>query len=106
MEMTYHVQYQRAERIKHIIEEIGIGQVVREKYMQAGTSAGKYICITDTGITLVKSEDKTKLVTMYVTTQRELVMVYGGTKKIPAFLKKKVDHNQSKFVKEGKTIWR
>ena len=57
-------------------------------------------------VTLVKSEDKTKLVTMYVTTQRELVMVYGGTKKIPAFLKKKVDHNQSKFVKEGKTIWR
>jgi len=106
MEMTYHVQYQRAERMKHIIEEIGIGQVVREKYMQAGTSAGKYICITDTGITLVKSEDKTKLVTMYVTTQRELVMVFGGTKKIPSFLKKKVDHNQSKFVKDGKTIWR
>ncbi len=106
MEMTYHVQYQRANRVQHIIEEIGIGQVVREKYIQTGMSAGKYLCITDTGITLVKSEDKAKLVTMYVTTQRELVMVYGGTKKIPTFLKKKVDHNQSKFVKEGKTIWR
>lgn len=105
MEMTYHVQYQRANRMKHIIDEIGIGQVVREKYMRAGMSAGKYICITDTGITLVKSEDKTKLVTMYVTTQHELVMVYGGTKKIPAFLRKKVDFNQSKYIKNGKTIW-
>lgn len=105
MEMTYHVQYQRANRMKHIIDEIGIGQVVREKYMQAGMSAGKYICITDTGITLVKSEDKTKLVTMYVTTQHELVMVYGGTKKIPPFLRKKVDFNQSKYIKNGKTIW-
>ncbi len=106
MEMTYHVQYQRANRVKHIVEEIGIGQVVREKYMRAGMEPGKYICITDTGITLVKSEDKTKLVTMYVTTQRELVAVFGGPKKIPTYLKKKVDRNQSKFVKEGKTIWR
>lgn len=106
MEMTYHVQYQRADRVKHIIEEIGIGQIVREKYMQAGMSAGKYICITDTGITLVKSADKTKLITMYVTTQRELVMVYGGTKKIPSFLRKKVDKNQSHYTHEGKTIWR
>lgn len=106
MAMTYHAQYHRADRMKHIIEQIGFGQVVREKYMQAGTGAGKYICITDTGITLIKTADKLKVITFYVTTQRELVMIYGGTKKIPSYLKKKVDHNQSKFIREGKTIWR
>lgn len=106
MNFTYHAQYQRAERMRHIVEQIGFGQVVREKYMKAAGEAGKYICITDTGITLVKSEDKLKVITFYVTTQRELVMVYGGPKKIPAYLKKKVDHNQSKFTREGKTIWR
>lgn len=106
MNLTYHARVQRANRVQHIIDEIGIGQIVREKYVQAGMGAGNYICITDTGVTLVKTADKLKVVTIYVTTQRELVMVYGGTKKIPPFLKKKVDRNQSKFTKEGKTIWR
>ena len=50
-------------------------------------------------------EAKEKIITMYVTTQKELVAVYGGTKKIPSFLKKKVDRNQSKFTQNGKTIW-
>lgn len=108
MEMTYHVQVARAERVKQIVEKIGIGQVIKEKYIGYGIGgqAGRYICITDTGITIIKTEDKQKIITMYVTTQRELVSVYGGTKRVPAFLRKKVDHNQSKYVKAGKTIWR
>ena len=108
MEMTYHVQVERAERVKHIVEDIGIGQVVKEKYIGYGIGgqAGRYICITDTGITIIKTEDKLKIITMYVTTQRELVSVYGGQKKVPTFLRKKVDHNQSKYTQNGKTIWR
>lgn len=108
MEMTYHVAIERADRVKHIIEEIGIGQVIKEKYVGygIGEQAGRYICITDTGVTIIKTEDKLKIITMYVTTQRELVTVYGGNKKIPPFLRKKVDHNQSKFIQNGKTIWR
>lgn len=108
MEMTYHVQVERAERVKHIVEDIGIGQIVKEKYIGYGIGgqAGRYICITDTGITIIKTEDKLKVITMYVTTQRELVSVYGGQKKVPTFLRKKVDHNQSKYTQNGKTIWR
>lgn len=108
MEMTYHVQVERAERVKHIVEDIGIGQVIKEKYIGYGIGgqAGRYLCITDTGITIIKTEDKLKVITMYVTTQRELVSVYGGQKKVPTFLRKKVDHNQSKYTQNGKTIWR
>lgn len=108
MEMTYHVQVERAERVKHIVEDIGIGQVIKEKYIGYGIGgqAGRYLCITDTGITIIKTEDKLKVITMYVTTQRELVNVYGGQKKVPTFLRKKVDHNQSKYTQNGKTIWR
>ncbi len=105
--MTYHVSVQRADRVKHIIEEIGIGQIIKEKYVRYNIGqAGKYICLTDTGVTIIKSEDKSTIITMYVTTQRELVSVFGGTKKVPAFLKKKVDHNQSKYTERGKTIWK
>ena len=106
-QMTYHVAVQRADRVKHIVEEIGIGQIIKEKYIGYGIGeAGRYICLTDTGITIIKDEKKEKIITMYVTTQRELVAVFGGTKKIPAFLKKKVDRNQSKFTEKGKTIWK
>jgi hypothetical protein len=107
MEMTYHVRVQRAERVKNIIEKIGMGQVVKEKYVRYELGqAGKYVCITDTGVTIIKSEDKLKIITMYVTTQRELVAVFGGANKVPSFLRKKVDHNQSLFTNNGKTIWR
>jgi hypothetical protein len=107
MEMTYHVAVQRAERVKQMVERIGIGQVIKEKYTQFRVGeAGRWVCITDTGITIIKDEAKQKVITMYVTTQKELVAVYGGTKKIPAFLRKKVDYNQTKYVKEGKTIWK
>ena len=107
-EMTYHVSVQRAGRVKHIVEEIGIGNIIKEKYVGYGIGGqpGRYICITDTGVTIIKDENKQKVITMYVTTQKELVAVYGGTKKIPPFLKKKVDRNQSKFTQNGKTIWR
>ena len=106
-QMTYHVAVQRADRVKHIVEEIGIGQIIKEKYVRFSLEqAGRYMCLTDTGITIIKSEDKQKIITMYVTTQRELVAVFGGTKKVPPFLKKKVDHNQSKYTERGKTIWK
>ena len=105
--MTYHVSVQRADRVKHIIEDIGIGQIIKEKYVRFSLNeAGRWVCLTDTGITIIKDEQKEKIITMYVTTQRELVAVFGGTKKVPAFLRKKVDYNQSKYTERGKTIWK
>ena len=106
-QMTYHVAVQRAERVKHIIDDIGMGQIVKEKYVRFSLEqAGRWVCLTDTGITIVKDEPKQKIITMYVTTQRELVSVFGGTKKVPSFLRKKVDYNQSKYTEWGKTIWK
>ncbi len=106
-QMTYHVAVQRAERVKHMIEDVGLGQIVKEKYTRFSLEqAGRWVCITDTGITIIKDEPKEKIITMYVTTQRELVAVFGGTKKVPAYLRKKVDYNQSKYTKGGKTIWK
>lgn len=105
--MSYHCEVERAERVKQIIDKVGVGQIIKEKYTQFRIGeAGRYVCLTDTGVTIIKSEDKQTIITMYITTQKELVAVYGGTKKIPAFLRKKVDHNQSLYTQAGKTIWR
>ena len=109
--MTYHCAVERKDRIANIVKTIGIGQIIREKYIHTQEQimrgqAGKYVCITDTGVTIIKTEDKLKIITMYVTTFRELVMVFNGTHNIPAYLKKKVDRNQSKYTVNGKTIWK
>lgn len=111
MEMTYHCKVERKNRVDHIIKEIGIGQIVKEKYIRsqdniARGQMGSYKCITDTGVTIIKNETKTVIITMYVTTYRELVSVYGGPKGIPNYLRKKVDRNQTYFTKDGKTIWK
>ena len=100
MEMTYHCRIERATRVQRIVEEIGMGQIVKEKFIH-----NCYTCITDTGITIIKTADKLKVVTIYVTTFRELVTIYEGTKKIPPYLKKRVDRNQTRYTENGKTIW-
>lgn len=100
MEMTYHCKYERANRVQHIINEIGMGQIIKEKFVRSC-----YTCITDTGITIIKDGYTKQVITIYVTTYRELVSIYEGEKKIPPYLKKKVNHNQSLFIREGKTIW-
>ena len=111
MNMTYHCRVERKNRVQNIIDHIGIGQVVREKYVHTpeqimNGEAGSYTCITDTGITIIKTEDKLQIITMYVTTYKELVAVFNGQKNIPAYLHKKVDRNQSFYTKQGKTIWK
>lgn len=98
--MSYHCEVERADRIAHIIAEIGMGQVIKEAFIHQ-----RWTCITDTGITIIKSADKLDTITIYVTTVHELVKVYGGDKKIPPFLRKKVYKNESKYTINGKTIW-
>ena len=58
-QMTYHVQVQRADRVQHIINDIGLGQIIKEKYTRYNIGEpGRWVCLTDTGITIIKSEDK------------------------------------------------
>lgn len=111
MTLTYHCQYERSNRIQHIQKEIGLGTIVAEQYRRTSREVqsrgyyGKYICLTDTGITIVKSEDKKRVITVYVTTLSELSAVYGGISKAPNELYKKVQYNQTKYIRNGKTIW-
>ena len=111
MKMSYHCRVQRRNRVQQIIDQIGLGQIVREKYFRSPeqiqrNEPGTFTCITDTGITIIKDEKKSTVITMYVTTYRELVAVYGGERNIPMYLHKRVDRNQTFFTKNGKTIWK
>lgn len=109
--LTKHCEFGRKKRIEAIIKNIGIGQIVKETYVRdfnkiETNQNGAYICVTDTGITIVKDEIHSKIITMYVTSFKELVMVFKGVNNIPKYLRKKVDQNQIKYIRNGKTIWR
>ena len=57
--MSYHVAIERKNRVENIIKEIGIGQIIKERYIGYGIGGqpGRYLCITDTGVTIIKTED-------------------------------------------------
>lgn len=109
--LTKHCEIDRKQRVEEIVKNIGIGQIVKETYIRGfnkieANQQGAYVCITDTGITIVKDETHTKIITMYVTSFKELVIAFKGVNNIPKYLRKKVDQNQVKYIKKGKTIWR
>ena len=110
LKMSYHCGVERANRVHNIVEKIGLGQIVKEKYTRnfgqiAAGNEGRYLCVTDTGIIIVKTEDKQTAITMYVATMKLLAFIYGGNRAIPPYLRRKVDRNQSLYTKYGKTAF-
>lgn len=107
MMYSNHCVKDRYERIQFIINYIGIGEIIQERKELSNNSFHpyKYLCVTNTGITIVKSEDKSKVITVYVTTQKELIRVYNGRNNIPQKLWDKVTINEQRYTRNGKTIW-
>lgn len=105
--MTSHCANDRFERIQKIINNIGLGNIVQERIEISSNRnyARKMLCVTDTGITIVKSENKMKIITIYVTTTKELIRVYNGRMNVPENIWTKVQYNESRYIRNGKTIW-
>lgn len=109
-QLSKHCEFGRINRINEIKANIGLGQIVKEVYVRGfnkieTNQLGVYLCFTDTGVTIVKDEMRQTIITMYVTTINELVKAFNGANNIPKYLNKKVNNNQRKYVKNGKTIW-
>lgn len=105
--MTSHCANERFQRIQNIVKYIGLGNVIKERTEISTNTryAKKIVCVTDTGITVVKSEDRMKVITIYVTTINELIRVYDGRRNIPEQIWNKVQYNQTRYIRNGKTIW-
>lgn len=106
--MSYHFRVERAERREAISAAVGYGTIIKEKYTRTSEQimkniSGRYMCVTDTGIIIIKNETKDVIITAYVATMRELLSIYNGMNNIPKFLRTKCDRNQIKYIKNGKT---
>ena len=103
--MTSHCANDRIARVQAIITNIGLGQIVAERKELSSNPRFpfKYVSITDTGVTVVRSVDKTRIITMYVTTVRELIRVYDGRANVPDKMMHIVIQNERKYIRNGKT---
>lgn len=93
MKLTYHAQYERAERIALLEETLGFTKVVFEvAHKQAR------VCVTSSGIAVVKKLHEEVLITAYAISIDELYALchIAGKKQVPPKLYKRVVKNMER----------
>lgn len=89
---TYHISADRIDRATYIMTTIGIGEIVREQRCVDTQGRVSWQCLTDTGVILVLSEDKTIAITLYIATQPKVSAMYAG--KTPSWMIARVRKNR------------
>lgn len=93
MELTYHAQYERAERIARLEETLGFTKVVFEVVHKQAR-----VCVTSSGIAVVKKLHEEVLITAYAISIDELYALchIAGKKQVPPKLYKRVVKNMER----------
>lgn len=89
---TYHISKDRIDRATYIMTTIGIGEIVKEQRTIQEDGRISWTCVTDTGVILVLSEDKSVCITLYIAKQAKVSALYEG--KTPHWLWKIVQRNK------------
>jgi hypothetical protein len=75
---TAHITEARLERVMWIIENIGYGNVIAERDWVDTNGTNCIRQLTDTGVIIVLSADRSKVVTMFVATVLQIKAMYHG----------------------------
>lgn len=75
MKMTYHVQYERIDRIANILATTGFGEIVHRMPAREG---GRVRCITTTGVILIMDKSEEILITAYHASYKQAAAMYHG----------------------------
>lgn len=85
--MSYHLQYERTERLTKIASTIGFGEVIKESVFRNAN-----ILVTSTGVICVVNKSKKIIITVYTGTINEMKAIYNG--RMPQYLYNQVLRNQ------------
>ena len=98
--ISYHISEDRLDRACYIMTTIGLGEIVKER--EAIDEKGRlgYKCVTDTGVIVVLNADRTRAVTLYIATQKQVAWVYNG--KVPSWMFKVVKKNAVHIIAQNK----
>lgn len=92
-ECTYHLSDDRLDRVVFIATKIGYGNVIQEK-VYLNTERGNYWRqITDTGVLIVRSEDKKTIITMWLANINQATEIYNG-RRLPQYLYNRIMKNR------------
>ena len=91
IEFSNHCIEERTERVYEISSTIGFGEI-----MQYFQGAHEVKAITDTGVLLIMTPNKKKIITLYVVTMAQAKKIFKG--EVPAQLKKTL----RRYEKKGK----
>ena len=96
--LSHHLTADRLERMTAIATTIGFGKIV-EEFEDDIYGEPTWHCLTDTGVLLVKSADKTKVITLYVATAHRISAYYYKKRNhqpAPAYLMRIAKNNERK----------
>lgn len=90
--MTKHVVNDRMERMMYIAQNIGWGEIL----VEVQSSNDTRMCLTSTGVVLIKPLYEERLVTAYVANINDVTWLYRsiGCTRVPSFMFTKVQKNK------------
>lgn len=91
--MSKHVLNDRMERMVYIAQRIGWGEVI----VEVPSSNNTRMCLTNTGVVLIKPTHEERLVTAYLANYNDVLWLYRsiGMERIPSFISAKVKKNRN-----------
>ena len=92
--LSEHAIKDRVERLALIGSTIGFGEIIKVK-IKMGKYGEVKMCLTDTGVTIIKDIMNDKIITAYVCKLKELFYLYDG-ERVPKQVYKTVYINTTK----------
>lgn len=94
---TRHASVERYDRLEYIIDTVGFGErIILEAFIPNEEKITRKIQITDSGVLLVKPEKEEIIITAWIASIEQAVMVArkSGLTHVPESLYKKVSRNK------------
>ena len=90
---TFHLSEDRLDRVVFIATEIGYGNVIKEKLYHDETRGTFWRQLTDTGVLIVRTEDKNKVITLWLANINQATETYNGAR-LPQYVYNRILKNR------------
>lgn len=96
---TFHMSEDRFDRVVFIATQVGYGEVVREKFFHTEDRGDYWRQITSTGVLIVRSADKSTVITVWLANVGQAKEVFNGAM-LPQYLFNRIMKNRqfAKFM--------
>lgn len=94
---SIHCVRDRADRIAFIATTIGFGEIIQKRVFYTKDGRSSIRCLTSTGVIICKDMSETKVITMFIAREYQVVSMYCGGH-VPSYIFAKVRKNK-KYLK-------